>query len=72
MNGLKKDVGTDENDIESFPDDKMNKENNKEDYQIISENLLDISSEAVYSSGISQDPVRLYLKEIGQINLLTA
>jgi RNA polymerase primary sigma factor len=73
VNGFNQDIGVDENDIESFPDDeKMNKENNKEDNQIISEKLSDISSEAIYSSGLSQDPVRLYLKEIGQINLLTA
>ena len=73
VNGFNQDIGVDENDIESFPDDeKMNKENNKEDSPIISDKLSDISSEAVYSSGLSQDPVRLYLKEIGQINLLTA
>ena len=73
VNGFDQDVGVDKNDIGSFPDnDKMKKENNKEDNHIISEKSSVISSEAVYSSGLSQDPVRLYLKEIGQINLLTA
>ncbi len=72
-NEFNQDIGAEENDIGSFPDDeKMNKENNKEDSHIISDKLSDISSEAVFSSGLSQDPVRLYLKEIGQIDLLTA
>ena len=47
-------------------------DNNREDNQIASEEVSDASLKAAYSSELSQDPVRLYLKEIGQIDLLTA
>lgn len=45
---------------------------NKEDNQIASEEFPENPLKVVYSPELSQDPVRLYLKEIGQINLLNA
>jgi len=67
------DIGANKNRIRPFPDDeKMSGKKNKEDNQVTSEEFPESPSKAVYSPELSQDPVRLYLKEIGQINLLSA
>jgi len=67
------DIGANKNNIKPFPDDeKMSGKKNKEDIQTTSEEFPENLSKAAYSPELSQDPVRLYLKEIGQINLLSA
>jgi len=69
LEGNRKNQNTngEEKDIESFFNGE--KLDNIKD---ISEKLSDLPSGTVYTSELSQDPIRLYLKEIGQINLLTA
>jgi len=66
------DISTDKNDRSFADDEKMSGKINKEDNQIASEEFPKNPLKVVYSPELSQDPVRLYLKEIGQINLLSA
>ncbi len=66
------DISTDKNDRSFAGDEKMSGKINKEDNQIASEEFPENPLKVVYSPELSQDPVRLYLKEIGQINLLSA
>jgi RNA polymerase primary sigma factor len=65
------DIGEDDNGMPISAEKNMNDEtmnNNLEQ----SDNYSDLLSEKEYSPELSQDPVRLYLKEIGQIDLLSA
>ena len=73
MNESFQDIGANKNNIKPFPDEeKMSGKKNKENIQTTSEEFPENLSKAAYSPELSQDPVRLYLKEIGQINLLSA
>ena len=72
-NGLNRDSGEEEKDIKPFPDDAIISDentNNDDLYQL--EDVPDSYTEKAYSPELTQDPVRLYLKEIGQIDLLSA
>ena len=72
-NGLDWDSGKEENEIEPILDDEnMNDETTINDDLDQPEDILESIIEKVYSPELSQDPVRLYLKEIGQIDLLSA
>jgi RNA polymerase primary sigma factor len=65
------DVGEDDNGIPISVNKNMNDEtiNSSQDQ---SKNISELLKEKEYSPELSQDPVRLYLKEIGQIDLLSA
>ncbi|MDO9546377.1 MAG: sigma-70 family RNA polymerase sigma factor [Pelolinea sp.] len=72
-NGLNWVSGEEENDMVPFPDDEtMIDENLNNDDLDQPEEISESFAEKAYSPELSRDPVRLYLKEIGQIDLLSA
>ena len=58
--------------IESQPDEVELLEDETHFEEIASENPLELLENPIFSVELSEDPVRLYLREIGQIHLLDA
>ena len=58
--------------VESQPDEVELLEDETRFEEIASENPLELLENPAYSVELSEDPVRLYLREIGQIHLLDA
>jgi RNA polymerase primary sigma factor len=63
---------TDQELIETQPDETELLEDESSLEEIASEDPLELLENPAYSLELSEDPVRLYLKEIGQIHLLDA
>lgn len=61
-----------EEDVSEEPEEPSTPELSDEDEQVILEDPLEILADPSIAVELSEDPVRLYLKEIGQIGLLDA
>jgi RNA polymerase primary sigma factor len=62
----------DDDNIKQEPDDTALAQTNGEWNELINEDPLEILEDPTIALELSEDPVRLYLKEIGQIHLLDA